>query len=658
MRISLALFALFPLLPAAAAPRLAALFTEGAVLQRDREVRVWGSAEPHSTVTLRFGGQAKSTTASEDGSWGITLDPMPANAGGRTLEVRENDGEPLRVPGILVGEVWLASGQSNMEWPVRASREEDQQAAAAGAVENLRIFHVPNRLSDRLEREVDASWAPATPETVRDFSAVAYFFGRELGRELDVPIGIISAEWGGSRIEPWASMSAFGRIPELAELSEARLNRHPMAKAYREAVRAHLDATRAWIGSVEEALSQQRPTPEPPPAPPRLRRGHNADFGLFEGMIHPLIPYGLRGFLWYQGESNLADGLQYRHKLEGLVRNWRTLFTVPEAPFLYVQLAPFDYGGDREGQLPRFWCAQTAALELPHTGMAIINDIGNPTDIHPRNKSEVGRRLALLALADAYGRTGLVKSGPLMEGIERRGDELAVRFRHAGDGLRTRDGKAPDSFELAGDDGVFHPAAARIDGDRVILSSDAVAAPDQARFAWSQTASPNLVNSAGLPASCFHTRWPHDVELGPNLALGRPHVSSDPNRWNWDSGLTDGHWDGEAGRCFATGDAPEFPKHVTIELADPRELRAVRLGTPGYGSTRTVAVSLSRDGQDFEEVGRHEFGAKQEGRATLRFEARPARYVRATFLDHHPQQDHYDESFGFLRELEVYAEPD
>ncbi|MGB6219443.1 sialate O-acetylesterase [Haloferula sp.] len=646
------LFALLATFPAIAGVKLPHLFSDGAVFQRDRPVPVWGWAKPGKKIVVNFAGQTKSTKTGGDGRWNVQLDAMPANATPGELVVTEEEGDALRIKDVLVGEVWLASGQSNMEWPISKTRPQDQEIANSGPVEGMRIFNAPNKLSPHPLDDVDAQWQATTPETVRNFSAVAYFFGRELRKEIGVPIGIISSEWGGSRIEPWIPEAGFASVDELAEIHRYRLPRLPGTKAYEEAAHRHLAATRAWIGKAHKSLKRHQTPPAQPPAPPILSVGHNKELGLYQAMIHPLKPYGLRGFIWYQGESNRGDGMQYRWKMEALINGWRSVFENPDAPFLFVQLAPFNYG-DQGDQLPQIWAAQCETLEIPHTGMAVINDIGNPQDIHPNNKSDVGHRLALLALADTYGKKDLVKSGPLFREFSVEDSAIRVRFNHCGSSLKTRDEKSPDSFEIAGADEVFHPAKATIEGDQVVLRSEKVPSPKQVRFAWSQTASPNLVNSAGLPASAFHSHWPHDPELGCNIALGKPFTSSDPNKSNWNSGLTDGRWDGGAGQCFATGSAP-LPKHATIDLLGDREIHAVRLGVPAFGSTKSVAISISANGKAFEEVGRHEFKAKTEGKATIRFDKRPARHVRITFLEQHPKQDNYPAEIGFIRELEVF----
>lgn len=644
-------------LPAAAEVRLPHVFTDGAVLQRDRAVPVWGHAEPGKKVTVKFAGQEKSVQAGADGAWRVDLDAMPASAEGRSLEAAEEGGHRVELKDILVGEVWLASGQSNMEWSIDASRPEDQQAAKAGPVPLLRLLTVPKKLSPYRLEDFDGKWQPATPETVGGYSAVAYFFGRRLTEELGVPVGMIHSSWGGSRIEPWFADEGLAEVPDLEEMRQHREARTPGTGKYNEALQRHVAATRAWVELAEEALKTGRPVPSQPPAPPVLPVGHNQALGTYQAMIHPLVPYGLRGFLWYQGESNVGEDLAYTLKMEALIKGWRRQFGASEAPFLFVQLAPFDYGGDRQGALQGLWIAQQEALRIPHTGMAVTLDIGNPKDIHPRNKSEVGRRLALWALADTYGKQGIVKSGPVFEGFETAGDALRIRFGSAPTGLATRDGKAPDYFEIAGPDWNFKPATAEISPDApvITLRSAEVPQPVMARFAWSQVAEPNLMNKEGLPAAAFHTHWPDEPGLGRNVARQRPFTSSNPNPHGWNAGLTDGNWHGAAGTCFATGAAPDFPKHVTIDLGRARQVQAVRFGVPGFGSTRTVAISLSEDGREFHEAGRHEFAPKTEARQELRFDKRPVRFVRATFPDHHPKQDHYNENFSFLSELEVYG---
>lgn len=495
--------------PLAAEISLAPLFQDGAVLQRDMPVPVWGRANPGSKVTVGFAGQKETTTADSGGAWMISLRPMTASREGREMTVSATDQANAIIKEIWVGEIWLASGQSNMQWSVAQARKEDQDEAAAGPVPGLRLFQVPRTLSPVRQESVDAKWSDATPESARSFSAVGYFFGKILAKELNVPIGIIHSSWGGSRIEPWWAEEGLEGISELGELRKRRLERSPGFQPFDTAFAGYLDATERWLESTRKAMKLGLVRPEAPKAPEMLKLGHNQETGTYQAMIHPLVPYALRGMLWYQGESNNGEGMQYTAKMRALIAGWRKQFRVAEAPFLFVQLAPYQYGANlADHALPEIWAAQQAALTIPHTGMAVTNDIGAPANIHPGNKSEVARRLSLWALADTYGRKDLVKSGPLFTDAVFRDGRVQVKFDHTGSGLKTRDGKTPSHFEIAGDDGNFRPAVAEIsaDGTSLSLLSQEVPDPKQARFAWSQVAEPNLMNAEGLPAGAFHTR--------------------------------------------------------------------------------------------------------------------------------------------------------
>ncbi|MES2475383.1 MAG: sialate O-acetylesterase [Verrucomicrobiota bacterium] len=644
-------------IPVSAEVILAPLFQDGAVLQREKPVPIWGRASAGSAVTVSFSGQTKTTQADPSGRWQVALDAMPANAVGSTLSITEQGLPPMEIHNLLVGEVWLASGQSNMQWEIKESRPEDQAIAAAGPVPLLRLFQVPRIVNHTRQETVDAKWTTATPETALNFSAVAYFFGKRLTEDLKIPVGMIHSSWGGSRIEPWWAEEGLDGIDELSTLRTRRLAQTPGFPQYDQPFRNYVTEVGKWADAAGDALDSANPVPEMPKAPPLLNLGSNQETGTYQAMIHPLVPYGLRGFLWYQGESNNGEGMLYTAKMKALIHGWRKMFQVAEAPFLFVQLAPYHYGDNRSFDLPGIWWAQQETLKVPHTGMAVINDIGNTRDIHPTNKSEVARRLALWALADTYGQTGLVKSGPLFSEFKVDGNSVAVRFNDTGKGLTTRDGKAPNWFEVASLDGDYHPADARIlpDGKTIVLTSAAVPQPDRARFAWSQVAEPNLMNREGLPAAAFNSHWPIDPTLGHKVSSGKPFKSSHPNAFGWNLGLTDGTWGNNTPTCYATDSSSGFPKTVTIDLGEPQLLQLVTYGTPDVGSTKTVAISISEDETHFKEVGRHEFPMKKAEQARARFEPTRARYVRATFIDSHPKQDHFDPNFGFLSEVEVYA---
>ena len=496
--------------PLAAEVTLAPLFQTGGVLQRDKPLPVWGRATPGKTVTIAFAGETQTTTADATGRWKITLPPMQASAEGRTLTATETGLPALEVKDLLVGEVWLASGQSNMQWSIKQVRQEDQAIAAKGPVPLLRLFQVPLVVSNFRQETVDAKWTPATPETAKDFSAIGYFFGKLLTEELKVPVGIIHSSWGGSRIEPWWAEEGLVGIAKLAELQAERLPKSPGFPEFDQAFRTHVSAVREWTDAAAKALDMGMPPPAMPPSPALLKAGSSEQTGTYQAMIHPLVPYALRGFLWYQGESNNGEGMLYAAKKQALIAGWRKQFDAPDAPFLFVQLAPFNYGDKSPSDLPGIWWAQQETLKIPHTGMAVTNDIGDVNNIHPGNKSEVARRLALWALADTYGKKDIVKSGPLFAKHEVTEAGIVIRFDHTGGGLTTRDGQPPTWFEIAGSDGAYHPADAKIadDGNSLLLNSSAVAKPDRARFAWSHVALPNLTNREGLPAAAFITHLP------------------------------------------------------------------------------------------------------------------------------------------------------
>lgn len=438
------------------------------VLQRDKSLPVWGWADAGEEVTVSIGDAKESAKADENGEWRVDLPKMEAG-GPHKLVVK--GANTIELADVLVGEVWVCSGQSNMEWPVTRA-DNAQQEIAAAKYPNIRLFHVQRRPAGVPEDDVVAEWKAATPENIGGFSAVSYFFGRKLHQDLDVPVGLIATSWGGTRIEPWTPPAGFAAVPKLESIGQ----------------------------NVKRVSEEYEKLEDPKKKHPLANAGQPT--GLYNGMVHGLVPFAIRGAIWYQGESNRADGMMYHEKMKGLILGWRKVWKQDAFPFLYVQLAPFNYGGDSK-MLPEIWQAQLETLQIPNTGMAVITDVGNLKDIHPKNKQEVGRRLALWALATTYGKKDLVYSGPLFKKAEAEDGKIRVEFDHVGGGLTTRDDKPIDWFEVAGSDGKFIKAAAEIDGKSVVVSSDAVESPTAVRFGWNQDAEPNLTNKDGLPASPF-----------------------------------------------------------------------------------------------------------------------------------------------------------
>ena len=491
--------------PTFADVRLPKIFGDHMVLQRDSPLPVWGWAEPGEQVSVEFLGQVTSTSANAQGEWKVEL--PPAKAGGpHTLTVTGTNSVELQ--DVLVGEVWLCSGQSNMEMGVGLCLNPEAEIAAANHPQ-LRLFQIPKKLNAEPQKDVEADWTRCTPETIAKggwggFSAAAYYFGRHLQRELDVPIGLIQSAWGGTRIEPWIPPAGFAAVPAVSDIYEQLQLRNPRSDQYKERLDTVLDEVEDWLNAARTARQSEAPVPEMPTYPPELLppNGPQQPAVLYNAMIHPLVPFALRGAIWYQGESNHTEGMLYTKKMKALIEGWRSLWPGGTFPFYYVQIAPFAYGGEPLGILPKFWEAQTAALAMPHTGMAVIHDVGDLDDIHPKNKQEVGRRLALWALAKTYGQE-VIYSGPLYHSLRIKGDKIYLRFDHSG-GLKTRDGAAPDHFTVIDQErGGFVNARAAIVGDEIVVSAPGVANPVAVRFAWHKLAEPNLINAAGLPAVPF-----------------------------------------------------------------------------------------------------------------------------------------------------------
>ncbi len=498
---------------AGAAIRLPAVFGDHMVIQRDKPVIIWGWAVPQEAVTARLAGQEARSTAGADGRWQIVLPAVIAGAGPLELTVAGSKSAPVVLKDILAGEVWLCSGQSNMEFWLASTFSSTPEVLRADDP-MIRLFNVPKKTSAVPLSDVEAKWMPCTPKTAASFSAVAYYFGLELHNRLGVPVGLIESAWGGTDIEPWTPPAGFAAVPETRPYLAAA---EKSTAAYRTALAKMMPAWDSWVRDARTALAGAGTIPDKPAEPDNPFDSPQTPTALYNGMIHALVPFAIRGAIWYQGENNRNDCLAYEKKMEALIRGWRTVWQEGDFPFYYVQIAPYYYAYNREipdGDVPDFlrlpllWEAQANVLRLPHTGMAVITDITELMDIHPRNKKEVGQRLALLARAKTYGETGLVSSGPLYKSMALENGKIRVSFDSTGSGLMIGDGPGLRWFEIAGDDHIFYKAIAEIDGPTVIVHSPRVAAPRAVRFGWHQMAVPNLFNKEGLPAGPFRTdRW-------------------------------------------------------------------------------------------------------------------------------------------------------
>jgi sialate O-acetylesterase len=643
---------------AASALRLADLFSDHMVLQRHSPIRIWGHAAAGAQVSASLTTAAGTTaqtdetgqTAIADGNGRWQLELLPRPAGGPHRLIVRSGSEEVAMEDVLIGEVWIASGQSNMQWSLSASASAEEAIASAN-LSRIRLLTIPNVVAFQPSTTIDARWSVCTPETARSFSAVAYFFGRQLHAELDVPIGLINTSWSGTRIEPWTAAQhihgLISRLPEpAAQVVKQAVSRrqafgpdpHLIQQQYMKSVatlkeaeatgstefaeptvndrewlemtvpstweagglpdfdgmvwfRRHLQIPGQWqgkdlvlhLGPVDEvdvtwfngvrigatgsyadsvfALWSQ---PRVYDIPGEIVRSGSAVLAvraidtayagglwgseadqmylaladgsgdhllvsgnwkyragpqlsisssgsqqlpstLYNAMIHPLVPFSLRGAIWYQGESNVNEGSVYTEKMIALIDSWRDVFGQGDLPFYFVQLAPFRYGNDPT-LLPRLWEAQTQVpARRSNVANIAINDVGNVDDIHPRDKQTVGSRLANLALRRTYRLDGIWDQGPRFVSMQRQGNTLRLLFDYA-QGLITRDGRMATGFEIAAEDGIFVTATAIIDGEHINLSHSDLAQPRMARFAWHQEASPNLINGGGLPATPFRAQ--------------------------------------------------------------------------------------------------------------------------------------------------------
>lgn len=503
---TIVLVLLLGLCTANAEVKLNALFGDNAVLQRDAVVPVWGTADAGENVTVEFAGQTKSSTADEKGSWKVVLEPMPTSSENRSLTVTgDKTAAPLRANNILVGDVWLCSGQSNMERELgpRANQQPlvNWEAEAASANYPLiRHLHVKNGPSDSPTSELNASWNICTPETAPTFTAVGYYFGRDLHKHLGVPIGLIHSSAGGTPCEAWTSREVLeSGFPEVLANHEKAIAGYP--EAVERFRKEEPDLLAKWEKDAKEARKNGAPEPRKPAPPSDPTTSVKRPTGLFNGKIAPLIPTAIKGVIWYQGEANHRLAKQYRTLFPAMINDWRTRWKQPGLPFLFVQIAPF------KNMLPEIREAQLIAWQsTPQTAMVVTTDVGDAEDIHPTRKEPVGARLALAARAKAYGEK-LVYSGPVFSGMDIADNHAVLRFDHVGGGLMAKDGPLR-GFTISGDGQTFVPAEAEIVGNTVKVHAAGISKPVAVRYGWANVPDVNLFNAEGLPATPFRT----DVE--------------------------------------------------------------------------------------------------------------------------------------------------
>lgn len=491
-------------------------FQDNTVLQQGRPVPVWGLADPGEKITVTYASPAltrsASATADSAGRWLATLPSLPASTEPATLAFAGAGAgaDTVTRANILVGEVWLASGQSNMAWALgwgnRITNAKEEIAAANFPL--IRELTVKPAAADEPQTSAAAYWRVCTPGNVANFSAAAYFFARDLHRRLGVPVGIINASWGGSAIEPFMTRASLENTPEgpsvLAKWKEKTAG-YPEAKARYDQELAAWRAAKIAAEKAGEKFTAKQPATPPGP-------GHQSTpVGSYNAMIHPFVPYAIRGVIWYQGETNVGGHVRYRDSFPALIAGWREVFQQPDLPFFWVQLAAYAPNGDASGNAFA-WLrdAQDRTLSVPGTGQALAIDIGDRDDIHPANKQDVGLRLARLALHRVYGQADVVDSGPVLSKAEFSAGEIRLHFSGIAGGLKNTNA-AGDllGFEVAGSDKNFLPAKARIDnaaeGLVVVETPASVAAPVFVRYAFRNFPANSLANGEGLPAAPFRT---------------------------------------------------------------------------------------------------------------------------------------------------------
>ncbi len=476
--------------------RVPVIFSEHMVLQADIAAPVWGTADAGEKVTVSIAGQTVATTADAQGKWSVKLAKLPAG-GPHTLTIAGKN--TITINDVLAGEVWLGSGQSNMAMQVKTAKDWDQEQQAA-KYPQIRMFTESSSAATAEQYVGHGSWKVCNPENVGAFSATAYFFGREIHKSLNVPVGLINSSVGGTPIESWISAERQKADPMLKPAIEAQERAAQQFDPEKAKAKYEQDLAK-YREAVKKATAEGKPAPRRPTDPVANQERKGGPGGLFNGKIAPLIPYGIRGFLWYQGEANTspASAKLYHTQLKLLVTDWRARWGA-ELPFAWVQLPNY---GVKDRDWPGVREAMLKTLELPKTGMAITIDVGEEKDIHPKNKQAVGQRLALWALGTVYGKP-VPTSGPIAVGHTIQNNEVVIQFKHANGGLVAKGGDL-QGFVIAGSDKVWHPASARIEKDTVIVSSPDVSKPVAVRYAWENWPTCNLFNGADLPASPFRT---------------------------------------------------------------------------------------------------------------------------------------------------------
>lgn len=492
--------------PAMANVTLPAIFGDEMVLQRDMKVPIWGWADPGEKITITIPNQKLTAVADEKGRWRATFEPLAA---GGLMDIVVQGKNQVKIRDVQVGDVWLCSGQSNMEWAVGQARDADLELPAAN-YPNIRLFTIVGEGRDVPQEKLQGKWAKCTPQTAAEFSAVGYFFGRQMHQNVKVPIGLIDNSWGGSACEAW--------VPR--DKLEANPLYQPMLAAYDEQIaefnklpgKNYAEKLPAW--QKRAAAAQQAGEPDPPGSPwwSNPIMGQYRPANIYNARIAPLMPFAIRGVIWYQGESNVRRAYEYDELFPLMITTWREGWGQGEFPFLFVQLADFLAEQEKPGDSgwAELRAAQTATLDaVPNTWQAVIIDLGESNDIHPRNKQDVAKRLSRLALAKSY-KQKIAAESARYKSMYKQGDRILIRLQGVNGKLRTIDDKPLTGFAIAGADRKWVWANAKIVGDgEVEVRSEKVRDPLAVRYAWADNPVCNLYDTAGLPVTPFRTdQWP------------------------------------------------------------------------------------------------------------------------------------------------------
>ena len=493
---------------ALAALKLPTVIGNNMVLQRDQDLKIWGWDDAGQEVSVSFAGQTVKGKANDKGRWEATLKPLKTNAKAQEMVISGSGDQKIKISNILVGEVWVCSGQSNMAFTVGRSYGGDLEALTANYPQ-IRMISVPQRASQEPKDYFVGQWDSCEPGVTAQFSAVGYYFGRMLHQALGAPIGLIDNAWGGSAAEAWVRRDLLEKDPQFKDLM-THWEQIEKTFDYDALMKVYQGKRTEWQAKVKEAKAAGKPAPRAPRPPRNQLAGNHRPANLYNGVLHPVIGYGIRGAIWYQGESNAGRAYEYRALFPLMIQNWRDSWSQGDFPFYWVQLADFkvELPEPADSQWAELREAQTLTMsKLKNTGEAVIIDVGEGRDIHPRNKRTVGERLARWALAKDYGFDKMAHQSPIYQKMEKKGNKILLTFDHVGAaGLYSFDTREPEGFSIAGADKKFVWAKGKIIGkNQVEVWSDKVKEPIAVRYAWTDNPQANMSSYENLPMTPFRT---------------------------------------------------------------------------------------------------------------------------------------------------------